>query len=175
MWWNLSDLFFFRQCRHLLQQLQKMLKKWLQPRICPQSFSFLSKHWVTDMYYELNLSLNCAYSLFELVCINDFVMHREAESQLSSDTDLEDPDGKNARTGKGMVCFLVFLVFNTFEVRVRQASHLTEWVVASGFQWTWIPKLRDSKLLLFDQKLSFHHCLHKMSVVGFSSTVFLCF
>uniref|UniRef100_A0A3B4GWU9 Cohesin subunit SA n=1 Tax=Pundamilia nyererei TaxID=303518 RepID=A0A3B4GWU9_9CICH len=29
-------------------------------------------------------------------------MHREAESQLSSDTDLEDPDGKNAKTGKGV-------------------------------------------------------------------------
>uniref|UniRef100_A0A3Q4HRP3 Cohesin subunit SA n=1 Tax=Neolamprologus brichardi TaxID=32507 RepID=A0A3Q4HRP3_NEOBR len=29
-------------------------------------------------------------------------MHREAESQLSSDTDLEDPDGKNAKTGKGL-------------------------------------------------------------------------
>uniref|UniRef100_A0A7N6B0M1 Cohesin subunit SA n=1 Tax=Anabas testudineus TaxID=64144 RepID=A0A7N6B0M1_ANATE len=30
------------------------------------------------------------------------VVHREADSQLSSDTDLEDPDGKNARTGRGM-------------------------------------------------------------------------
>uniref|UniRef100_A0AAQ4RGC9 Cohesin subunit SA n=1 Tax=Gasterosteus aculeatus aculeatus TaxID=481459 RepID=A0AAQ4RGC9_GASAC len=28
-------------------------------------------------------------------------VHREAESHLSSDTDLEDPDGKNAKTGKG--------------------------------------------------------------------------
>lgn len=33
------------------------------------------------------------------------VMHREAESHLSSDTDLEDPDGKNAKTGKDLVCF----------------------------------------------------------------------
>lgn len=33
------------------------------------------------------------------------VVHREADSQLSSDTDLEDPDGKNAKTGRGMVCF----------------------------------------------------------------------
>lgn len=33
------------------------------------------------------------------------VVHREAESQLSSDTDLEDPGGKNAKTGKGVVCF----------------------------------------------------------------------
>lgn len=38
-------------------------------------------------------------------------MHREAESQLSSDTDLEDPDGKNAKTGK--VCFPDFLILGT--------------------------------------------------------------
>uniref|UniRef100_A0A3B4XPM8 Cohesin subunit SA n=1 Tax=Seriola lalandi dorsalis TaxID=1841481 RepID=A0A3B4XPM8_SERLL len=30
------------------------------------------------------------------------VVHREADSQLSSDTDLEDHDGKNAKAGKGM-------------------------------------------------------------------------
>lgn len=40
-------------------------------------------------------------------------MHREAESQLSSDTDLEDPDGKNAKTGKGLVCFPDFLILGT--------------------------------------------------------------
>ncbi|XP_068572420.1 cohesin subunit SA-2a isoform X2 [Cebidichthys violaceus] len=32
----------------------------------------------------------------------EFQFAQEAESQLSSDTDLEDPDGKNAKTGKGM-------------------------------------------------------------------------
>uniref|UniRef100_A0AAQ5YF32 Cohesin subunit SA n=1 Tax=Amphiprion ocellaris TaxID=80972 RepID=A0AAQ5YF32_AMPOC len=32
----------------------------------------------------------------------EFQFPQEAESQLSSDTDLEDPDGKNARTAKGM-------------------------------------------------------------------------
>uniref|UniRef100_A0A3Q3EDY6 Uncharacterized protein n=1 Tax=Labrus bergylta TaxID=56723 RepID=A0A3Q3EDY6_9LABR len=35
----------------------------------------------------------------------EFQFPQEAESQLSSDTDLEDPDGKNAKTGRGMVCF----------------------------------------------------------------------
>lgn len=40
-----------------------------------------------------------------VLCLTLCVVHREAESQLSSDTDLEDPDGKNARTGRGMVCF----------------------------------------------------------------------
>uniref|UniRef100_A0A669DB18 Uncharacterized protein n=1 Tax=Oreochromis niloticus TaxID=8128 RepID=A0A669DB18_ORENI len=38
---------------------------------------------------------------------------QEAESQLSSDTDLEDPDGKNAKTGKGLVCFPDFLILGT--------------------------------------------------------------
>lgn len=38
-------------------------------------------------------------------CVCACVVHREAESQLSSDTDLEDHDGKNARTGRGMVRF----------------------------------------------------------------------
>lgn len=33
------------------------------------------------------------------------VVHREADSQLSLDTDFEDPDVKNAKTGKGVVCF----------------------------------------------------------------------
>uniref|UniRef100_A0A668UIG6 Cohesin subunit SA n=1 Tax=Oreochromis aureus TaxID=47969 RepID=A0A668UIG6_OREAU len=32
----------------------------------------------------------------------EFQFPQEAESQLSSDTDLEDPDGKNAKTGKGL-------------------------------------------------------------------------
>uniref|UniRef100_A0AAX7W4T4 Cohesin subunit SA n=1 Tax=Astatotilapia calliptera TaxID=8154 RepID=A0AAX7W4T4_ASTCA len=32
----------------------------------------------------------------------EFQFPQEAESQLSSDTDLEDPDGKNAKTGKGV-------------------------------------------------------------------------
>uniref|UniRef100_A0A3Q1IHG7 Cohesin subunit SA n=1 Tax=Anabas testudineus TaxID=64144 RepID=A0A3Q1IHG7_ANATE len=32
----------------------------------------------------------------------EFQFPQEADSQLSSDTDLEDPDGKNARTGRGM-------------------------------------------------------------------------
>ncbi len=48
------------------------------------------------------------YVIFEVcfvVVITLCVVHREAESQLSSDTDLEDPDGKNAKTGKGMVGF----------------------------------------------------------------------
>lgn len=30
-------------------------------------------------------------------------MHRETESQVSSDADLEHPDGKNAETGKSQV------------------------------------------------------------------------
>uniref|UniRef100_A0A3Q3K798 Uncharacterized protein n=1 Tax=Monopterus albus TaxID=43700 RepID=A0A3Q3K798_MONAL len=35
----------------------------------------------------------------------EFQFPQEAESQLSSDTDFEDPDGKNARTGRSTVCF----------------------------------------------------------------------
>lgn len=32
-----------------------------------------------------------------------FALHRETESQVSSDADLEHPDGKNAETGKSQV------------------------------------------------------------------------
>lgn len=40
-----------------------------------------------------------------LLIMTPFVVHRETESQLSSDTDFEDPDGRSAKTGKGLVCF----------------------------------------------------------------------
>lgn len=38
-----------------------------------------------------------------------FVVHRETESQVPSDADLEHPDGKNAETGKFQVRFSLYL------------------------------------------------------------------
>lgn len=37
--------------------------------------------------------------------------YREADSQLSSDADLEDFDGRNAKTEKAMVCVFLFCLF----------------------------------------------------------------
>uniref|UniRef100_A0A4W6FQH7 Cohesin subunit SA n=1 Tax=Lates calcarifer TaxID=8187 RepID=A0A4W6FQH7_LATCA len=49
------------------------------------------------------MSLNVSSMLHLKFVMTSCVVHREAESQLSSDTDLEDPDGKNAKARKGMV------------------------------------------------------------------------
>lgn len=38
-----------------------------------------------------------------------FVVHRETESQVPSDADLEHPDSKNAETGKFQVRFSLYL------------------------------------------------------------------
>lgn len=63
-----------------------------------------------------------------MVVITLCVVHREAESQLSSDTDLEEPDGKNAKTGKGMVgfsnlisSFIHFPYLSMFNQALREA------------------------------------------------------
>lgn len=40
-----------------------------------------------------------------MVVITFCAVYSEADSQLSSDTDFEDPEGKNAKTGRGAVCF----------------------------------------------------------------------
>uniref|UniRef100_A0A4W6FRR8 Cohesin subunit SA n=1 Tax=Lates calcarifer TaxID=8187 RepID=A0A4W6FRR8_LATCA len=48
------------------------------------------------------MSLNVSSMLHLKFVMTSCVVHREAESQLSSDTDLEDPDGKNAKARKGM-------------------------------------------------------------------------
>uniref|UniRef100_A0A8D0AYX5 Cohesin subunit SA n=1 Tax=Sander lucioperca TaxID=283035 RepID=A0A8D0AYX5_SANLU len=47
-------------------------------------------------------NLNVIFEICMVVVMTSSVVHREAESQLSSDTDLDDPDGKHAKTGKGM-------------------------------------------------------------------------
>lgn len=59
---------------------------------------------------QFNLVCDCLFMFILPTCLQLklFVLHRDAESQLSSDTDLEDPDGRNARAGRGMVCFLFF-------------------------------------------------------------------
>ena len=44
------------------------------------------------MEFKSKRSLNC--------------LNREPDTQLSSDTDLEDPDGKNAKTWKGKVSLI---------------------------------------------------------------------
>lgn len=38
-----------------------------------------------------------------------FAVYRETESQVPSDADLEQTDGKNAETGKFQVCFSLYL------------------------------------------------------------------
>lgn len=40
--------------------------------------------------------------------------YREADSQLSSDADLEDFDGRKAKTEKAMVCVFCFVCFLNF-------------------------------------------------------------
>lgn len=38
-----------------------------------------------------------------------FAVHRQTDSQVPSDADLEHPDGKNAETGKLQVCYSLYL------------------------------------------------------------------
>lgn len=48
-----------------------------------------------------------------------FAVHRETESQVSSDADLEHPDGKNAETGRFQVCYSLYLTFPPRVMRIH--------------------------------------------------------
>lgn len=48
-----------------------------------------------------------------------FAVHRETESQVPSDADLEHPDGKNAETGRFQVCYNLYLTFLPRAIRVH--------------------------------------------------------
>lgn len=76
------------------------------------------------MYVHCHVIPRNLYVIFEVcfvLLMTLCVVHREAESQLSSDTDLEDPDGKNAKTGKVLVCIsnLHLFIFYTCSCAIR--------------------------------------------------------
>lgn len=136
-------------------------------------------------------NLNVIFEICMVVVMTSSVVHREAESQLSSDTDLDDPDGKHAKTGKGMVCFsnlwsscipFPYLSMCNQGHREAWASPNMHWVEGNETSWTGsqystgLTLSRNSVVLRnscvwSENKLMPRHCLHQMSVMWFSPTL----
>ena len=58
-----------------------------------------------------------------------FAVHRETESQVPSDADLEHPDGKNAETGRFQVRFTLYLTLHPRAMMI----HLSHSTLGGGF------------------------------------------
>lgn len=116
---NIScDFLFFFSCRRSSCFWSRAVKATFSSRSrkCWRNDSSAGfAHWVSVSSVRKNLQMFLSILLvlyaYAYIILNQwtritslFIVHREAESHLSSDTDLEHPDGKNAETGKLQVC-----------------------------------------------------------------------